>query len=424
MEPKETLAVDEIDLSDLEGFWTLPVEEREGAFVTLRRERPMAFFAEPEATFVPTGPGYWALTRYGDVVEASRRPQDFCSGRGSTSIPDLPPEFLEYYGGMINADDPKHARLRRIVSRAFTPRRLHDLEEAVQRMAGAIVDEVAERGECDFVTEVAAPLPLRIICDMMGVPASQYQFVLDRTNIILGATDPEFVADLDQLYGALLTAGAELGELVRELGRSCREEPTGDVTSALVNAELDGERLSFDELASFFILLVVAGNETTRNAITWGMLTLDQHPDQRAAWAADFDGLAATAVDEIVRWASPVIQMRRTATRDTLLGGHQFHEGDKVLLFYSSANRDDAVFDAPYRFDLRRPDNRHVGFGGYGPHFCLGAHLARREITVMFRELLHRLPDLHVAGEPQRLRSNFINGIKHLPCAGGTARAG
>jgi cytochrome P450 len=417
VQPKASLPLDQIDLSDLEGFWTLPLEEREGAFATLRRERPIAFFAEPQLDFAPSGRGYYALTRYRDVVEASRHPEVYCSGRGSTSIPDLPPEFLEYYGGMINADDPRHARLRRIVSRAFTPKRLQALEGAVAAAAEAIVDRVVQQGECDFAKDVASELPLRIICDMMGIPPSQYGFVLERTNLILGPGDPDLVAERQGIYAALLTAGAELGELMRDLGRAREESPTDDVTSALVNAEIDGERLSFDELASFFILLVVAGNETTRNAISWSLVALDQHPDQRRQWAADFDALAPTAVEEIVRWATPVIQMRRTVTRDTTLSGQRLEEGDKVLLFYNSANRDEEVFEDPFLFDLRRADNRHVGFGGYGPHYCLGAHLARREVTVMWRELFRRVPDIHATAEPDRLRSNFINGIKHLPCA-------
>ena len=205
--------------------------------------------------------------------------------------------------------------------------------------------------------------------------------------------------------------------MMSELGAHKRRHPGDDLTSALVTAELDGERLTDQELASFFILLLAAGNETTRNAITHALMALCTYPDQRALWAADFEAIAPTAVEEIVRWATPVIFMRRTATRDAVVGGHQFHEGDKCILFYNSANRDERVFPDPYRFDVRRDPNFHVGFGGPGPHFCLGAHLARREITVMFRELFNRLPDIHVTGEPDRLRSGFINGIKHLPVA-------
>jgi len=420
MEPKQSLELDQIDLSDL-GFWTRPREEREGAFKTLREQRPLAFFAEPPFEFAPPGPGYYAVTRHADVLEASRRPEDFSSARGATSIPDLPPEFNEAFGSMINMDDPRHTRLRRIVAGAFTPRMLRQVEDSVQRAASAIVDDLVARGECDFVTDVAAPLPLKIICDMMGIPESDYATVFTRSNVILGAGDPEYVADQADIMTALLTAGAELMQLVQELGAYRVEHPTDDLTSALINASVDGEKLTSEELGSFFVLLVVAGNETTRNAISHGLEQLSLHPDQRAAWAADFERMAPAAVEEIVRWASPVIWMRRSATRDTTLGGRPVHEGDKLLLLYASANRDELVFDDPYRFDLRRQPNDHVGFGGPGPHFCLGAHLARREITVMFRELLGRTPGIHMTGEPDRLRSNFINGIKHLPCSVGAA---
>jgi cytochrome P450 len=250
----------------------------------------------------------------------------------------------------------------------------------------------------------------------MGIPASEYRFVFDRTNIILGAGDPEYVADFADIVPATLQAGQELVSLVEDLVRVRKEHPTDDLTSALVHAEVDGEKLTPTEIGSFFVLLVAAGNETTRNAISHGMKALCDHPDQRAAWSKDFAALAPTAVEEIVRWASPLIHFRRTATRDTELSGQKIRAGEKVVMFYSSANRDEAVFAEPYRFDVRRQPNDHVGYGGPGPHFCLGAHLARREITVMFRELFRRLPDLQITGEPSYLLSFFINGIKHLPC--------
>ena len=419
MEPKQTLAVDEIDLSDLE-FWTLPAEEREGAFKTLREQRPVAFFDEPDPEGLPPGfrgSGYYAVTRHADVLEASRQPEVFSSAQGATNIFDMPPEFLEFFGSMINLDDPRHARLRRIVSAGFTPKMLRQVEDSVQHVAAGIVDRVIDRGECDFVTEVAARLPLQIICDMMGIPASHYETIFEKSNIILSMGDPEYIPEGADIAATLLGAGAELSQLVQDLGAHRRDHPTDDLTSALVNASVDGERLDPGELGSFFILLVVAGNETTRNAISHALHQLTEYPDQRAAWAADIDGVAPTAVEEIVRWASPVIWMRRTATRDTTLGGQPVEEGAKLLLFYSSANRDEAVFPDPFAFDLRRSPNDHVGFGGPGPHFCLGAHLARREITVMWRELLLRVPDIHATAEPDRLRSSFINGIKHLPCA-------
>lgn len=404
------------DLSDVSGFWTAPLAERAAAFAELRARPGLPFFAEPVLDPLPPGPGFFAATRLDDVVEASRRPDLFTSGAGATNIVDLPPPMLEFFGSMINVDDPRHARLRRIVSRGFTPRRLADLQASVDATARRIVDDIAEVGTADVVADVAARLPLRIVCDLMGVPESQHRFVLDRSNTILGATDPEYVAEQSDIITALMTAGWELAELMRELAAVRTATPTDDLTSALVNAEIDGERLTPDELASFFILLVVAGNETTRNAISWGVHLLSEHPDQRAAWAADIDGLAGTAVEEIVRWASPVVFMRRTLARDGELGGERLPAGAKVALFYWSADRDEAHFADPERFDVRRDPNPHVGFGGPGPHFCLGAHLARREITAMFRELLVRLPDLRTTAPPRRLQSMFINGVKSLPC--------
>ena len=350
------------------------------------------------------------------MLDASRQPELFCSGKGS-NIGDMPEPFLEFFGSMINMDDPRHARMRRIVSKGFTPRHLAGLQESVEQRAKVIVDELIEKGKVDFVTEVAATLPLAIICDMMGIPESQHEFVFSRTNVILGAGDPEYAPsdDINDVVMALLTAGSELSQLVTELGAERRANPTDDLTSALVNADVDGELLDDTELGSFFVLLVVAGNETTRNAISHGMHQLTVNPDEKAKWIADFEGVAPTAVEEIVRWASPVIHFRRTVTRDgAQLGDHTFSEGDKVVLFHNSANRDEAVFTDPYRFDVARDPNPHTGFGGPGPHFCLGAHLARREITVMFRELLTRVPDIAAVGEPDRLLSNFIHGIKHL----------
>jgi cytochrome P450 len=418
LEPKLPASVDDVDLSQIE-FWMLPIEEREGAFALLRREKPVAFHEEfdpPPELPLPKGPGYWSLTRHADVVDASRRSDVFCSGQG-INIPDLPPELNEFFGSMISMDDPRHGRLRRIVSRGFTPKALAQLEYDVKRRATEVVDRVIDEGECDFVTELAAPLPLGIICDLMGIPASQTQFVFDQTNVILGLGDPEYVSPGTNPLAAALNAGSALAQLMNELAKERRENPKDDLTSRLLNAELDGESLTDQELASFFILLVVAGNETTRNAISHGMKALCDHPDERRKWAEDFDGIAPTAIEEIVRWSTPVIHFRRTATRDTEIGGQAIREGEKAVLWYNSANRDEAVFDEPQRFDVTRSPNEHVGFGGPGAHHCLGANLARREITVMFRELLQRLPDLEITGEPDRLRSNFIHGIKRMPCS-------
>ena len=419
MKPQTVLSADEINLSDLQ-FWARPLEEREGAFLTLRRERPMAFFKEPDmeaVDWIEPGPGYWAVTRHADILEASRTPRIFSSAAGATSIVDLPEMFLEFFGSMINMDDPKHLRLRKLVNSGFTPRRLAAIEADVESAARSVIDGVIEKGECDFVTDISAPFPIRIICDMVGIPESQRGFVFDRTNIILGAGDPEYVPEGSDIGAVLLGAAADLTELMKDLRAHRLKSPTNDLTSILVQAEIDGDRLTEQELASFFILLVSAGNETTRNAISHGMKALSDYPDQRAIWQQDFEAVAPTAVEEIVRWASPVIFMRRTTTRPAELGGQKLDAGEKLLLFYGSGNRDEAVFDEPFRFDVRRNPNEHVGFGGPGPHFCMGANLARREIRVMFRELFERLPDLEITGPPECLASNFIHGIKHMPCA-------
>ena len=426
MEPVEALSVSEIDLADW-GFWERPPAEREGAWRTLRRERPVAWFGEPRwfepepgdppvpVEFAPMA-GFWVATRMAEVAEISRHPEIYLSGPGAVSILDLPPELVEYFAGMISTDNPRHARLRRIVSQAFSPRMIGRIEDHIGQVARRIVDHVAPLGRCDFVADVAAPLPLEVICQMMGVPPDRYADAFRCSNVILSNGDPEYVAVGTHPLSAILDAGVELTAMMEEIAAARAAEPTDDLTSALVHGNIDGESLSHAELASFFILLLTAGNETTRNAIAHGLVALTEHPEARAIWQADVAGITPTAVDEIVRWASPVIWMRRTLAVDTELAGQSLHAGDKLLVLYSSANRDEAVFDDPYAFDVRRSPNPHVGFGAPGPHFCLGAHLARREIGVMFTELFGRLGDIEATGEPDRLRSNFVNGVKHLEC--------
>jgi methyl-branched lipid omega-hydroxylase len=290
-------------------------------------------------------------------------------------------------------------------------------EDDVQRAAAVIVDDLLATGPCDFVSQVSARLPLKIICDMMGIGDEHYEMVLRNTNVILAGADPEFVSeDMNTAITQILTAGSDLAALVTNLSSEREGNPGEDLISALATANVDGEKLTPAELASFFVLLVVAGNETTRTALSHALVLLTDRPDQRDLLLADFEGRIAGAVEEIVRYVSPVIWMRRSVTRDAVVNGHQYHEGDKCAMFYWSANRDESVFDDPLRFDISRSPNPHVGFGGAGPHFCLGAHLARPEITVMLRELLRRVPDVRAAGEPDRLLSSFINGIKHLPC--------
>ncbi|MFC9973009.1 cytochrome P450 [Spirillospora sp. NPDC127200] len=422
-----TLTHDEINLSDLD-FWSLPRREREAAFAALRAREHPTFFRELKLPFIRNGAGYYALVRHADVVEASRNAEVFSSEPCSNSIADLPPYLAKYFGSMINMDDPRHAKIRRIVSRAFTPRVLAKLETDLQATATRIVDDLLREGPGDFVSQVAARLPVQVICDMMGIAPKDRPMVYSRTNIILGIGDPEYsgghrfaeqgITRGSVLYGLAqgLSAGYELNHLAMKLARRRRRDPGDDLVSALVTANIDGESLTDQEIGSFFILLVVAGNETTRNAMTHGLRLLTRNPDQRELLLGDFDGRIAGAVEEIVRMATPVIQFRRTLTRDHEMNGHEYKAGDKVLLFYNSANRDEAVFEDPHAFDITRSPNPHVGFGGPGPHFCLGANLARREITVMFRELFTRVPEIRSTGRPDRLYSNFINGIKHQPC--------
>ncbi|MDZ4827903.1 MAG: cytochrome P450 [Actinomycetota bacterium] len=420
--PTTSLALDEIWLGDFEQ-WLRP--DRDGIFAKLRAEAPVSFHAEPEPPPdipYPQGPGFWAVTRYADVMQVSRDPDTFHSAP-TTTIADIPPEIAEWLGSMINMDTPKHTKLRLIVNRGFTPRQVAKIEESVRTLAREIVDRVAPRGECDFVTEIAAALPLEIICDMMGIPREDTKRIFELTNTILGVGDPEYVQTLEQL----MSAGMELFQYGLALAQDRVDNPRDDITTTLMQAEIEDEngthRLETSDLGSFFLLLVAAGNETTRNAISHGMRALSENPEQRDIWAADFEAVSATAVEEIVRWATPVISFRRTPTRDTVVGGQEIKAGEKVVMFYNSANRDEAAFPDPFRFDVTRTPNEHVGFGAGGPHFCLGANLARREIKIMFEELFRRLPDIEITGEPDMLQSSFIHGIKRMPCAWHTVRA-
>jgi cytochrome P450 len=354
----------DIDLSSFE-FWLQPEAFRDGAFRTLRAESPVHWcegYQPVEGGFPTDGRGYWSLSRYDDIWQASRNPQLFCSGRGGVNIGDLPQEIAEFFGSMIAMDDPKHARLRGIVQKGFTPKTVSQVETYVRTKAATIVDNLLETfpdGECDFVENVAAPLPLQIICEMMGIPASDEKQVFAWTNVILGVGDPEYGATFEQL----MTASIELNQYALDLGADRLANPRDDITSTLMHAEVDGDRLTTQEFASFFILLVVAGNETTRNAISWGMKALTDFPDQRRIWFEDYEATARTAIEEIVRWASPVIHFRRTVTADTEIRGVPIAEGDKVVFWYCSANRDEEAFPDPYQFDVRREPNAQVGYG-------------------------------------------------------------
>jgi cholest-4-en-3-one 26-monooxygenase len=375
------------------------------AFAQLRRESPIVWQTEPE------GPGYWAVTRYEDIVTVSNDNVLFSSHLGGTNLEDLPPDGLALVRTMmVNMDPPQHTKYRRLVSTGFTPRMIAALEPHVREITRGIVDSVAERGECDFVTDVAARLPLHVIAEMMGVPPEMHQQVFDWSNQLIGFTDPEYHTTPETGQQAAMQMFLYANTLAVER----KSKPRTDLISVLINADVEGERLSEAEFDGFFLLLAVAGNETTRNLMSGAMVALMDHPDQRQRLIDD-PSLMTTAVEEFLRWVSPLIYFRRTLSRDTEVGGQAMLAGDKIAMYYPSANRDEAIFENPDVFDVSRSPNPHMAFGGGGNHFCLGASLARLEIKCMFEELLARLPDMELAGPVSRLRSNFINGIKHIP---------
>ena len=353
------------------------------------------------------------VTTFDHVHQASRHPEVFSSVPASTTLADIDPAVAEFAGSMIALDDPRHQRLRSIVNRAFTPKMVARIEENVRTRARRLVGDLVANhpdGQADFVEAVSGPLPLQIICDMMGIPEEDEPKVFHWTTVLLGAGDEEVAHDRDELIAVVL----ELAAYGTALAEARRAQPADDLTTNLVQADVDGERLTSAEIASFFILLSGAGNETTRNAISHGMVALSRYPDEKARWWADFDGVANTAVEEIVRWAAPVIFMRRNLTEDVELGGVRMKAGDKVSMWYNSADRDETRFDNPWHFDVTRNPNPHFGYGAGGAHFCLGANLARREIRVAFEELRRQVPDIVAIEEPAILRSAFIHGIKRL----------
>ena len=371
----------------------------------LRHEHPVYWHEETD------GPGFFAFTRHADVVRINQDNVTFSSHRRTALINELPEaELAQQQLMMLNMDRPIHTRYRLLVNKGFTPRMVGRLEARARQMTNNIIDNVCERGECDFVTDVAAELPLQIIAELLGVPQADRHLVFNWSNRMIGQEDPEYQLSPE----APAEAAIELYAYAHQLVADKRANPHDDLMSVLTSVEVEGERLSELELDLFFLLLTVAGNETTRNLISHGQLALMEHPDQRDKLLANPD-LLPSAIEEMLRWASPVMHFRRTVTTDTEVGGQPLKDGDKVVIWYISANRDEAVFDDSYTFDIARQPNPHVAFGGGGPHFCLGANLARLEIRVMFDELLKRAPDMQLAGEVSRLRSNFINGIKHLP---------
>lgn len=345
----------------------------------------------------------------------NRLAEVFSSNKGGTQIHTPPADDVQAQiqrdSIMLDMDPPKHTRYRLLVNKGFTPRMIGLLESYLENRTRVIVDRVCETGSCDFVTELSSELPLQAIAEMMGIPLEDRGKIFDWTNRMIGSSDPEFAAGPDDVAEAF----TELYTYSHELQQQRRDLPTDDIVTTLLNAEVEGDKLSEFEFDMFFLLLCVAGNETTRNTISHGMHGFMTNPEQWQHFRSDTEGTMALAMEEVLRWATPVMHFRRTATRDYTLGGTKISEGDKVVMWHISANRDERAFEEPFRFDISRNPNDHVAFGGGGPHFCLGANLARMEMRLLFRELANRLGDMSLDGDPQYLRSNFIGGIKHMP---------
>ncbi len=399
---------DGIDLWDMDAFQR---QEHHEMLERLRETDPGLHFVDEG----DNGPGFWAVTRLEHLREVNRHPEVFSSNKGGTQMqePAENDEMDQFQRDalMLSMDPPKHTRYRRIVSRGFTPRMINLLEDYLQNRTDMIIDNVCEKGHAEFVTELSAELPLQAIAEMMGIPLEDRKRIFDWTNSLIGASDPDFAQDEDDAMGAM----AELFAYSNALQKQRRDTPADDIITTLLSADVDGEKLDEMEFDTFFMLLCVAGNETTRNSVSRGMHGFFEFPDQWELYRSDPDRYADGMVEEVVRWATPVLNFRRQALQDYEIGGVKIKEGDKVVMWHIAANRDPRAFDDPWTFDITRSPNDHVGFGGGGPHFCLGANLARMEIRLMFKGLAERLPDIRLAGDLAYLRSNFIGGIKAMP---------
>jgi cholest-4-en-3-one 26-monooxygenase len=401
------MELNEIDLTDSRNFVSAVPHEW---FAELRRQSPVYWHEEAE------GPGFWCVTKYDDCVNVNRDYEHFSSAKRATFLWEMPDDQIEQLRlMMLNMDPPLHTRYRRLVNKGFTPRMVNRLEQKIHETADTIIDAVIEKGQADFVTDISAELPLQVIADLLGVPQADRHNMFDWSNRMIGQEDPEFqtTASGEEFANE---AAMELYAYAAELFAKKKANPTDDLMSVLSSVEVDGDKLSELELELFFLLLTVAGNETTRNLISGAMHTFFQNPDQWQRLVAD-RSLLPSATEEMLRYVTPVMNFRRQSTGPVEIRGQHIEEDQKVVFFHISANRDEDVFEDPDKFDIGRTPNPHMAFGGGGPHFCLGANLARMEIRVMFEHLLDRMPDLRLDGEAQRLQSAFINGVKHLPIA-------
>jgi cytochrome P450 len=408
-------AYDAIDLSS-RAFWATTAAERERSFAVLRAERPVSWHPPVEDALMqdPDDPGYWAVTRRADIVSVSRNNEVFLSGKG-VIFENVPVELLEASQSFLAMDPPRHTKLRKLVSAAFTPRQVRRIEDSIKSNAKTIVEELRAAGSgADFVDRCAKELPIRTLSDMVGIPESEREHMAHATDAMVSWADPAYLDGRNPLE-VLVENQMYVHQVAGALAAERREHPGEDLFSGLVNAEVDGDRLSDADVAAFFVLLAVAANDTTRQTTSHAMKALTDFPDQRAWLLEDFDNRIGTAVEEFVRWATPVMTFRRTAAMDVDLGGQTIRAGEKVVMFYPSGNWDSEAFDHPERFDLGRNPNPHVGFGGGGVHFCLGAHVARAQLRAIFGELLRQLPEIQ-AGDPTYVAGNFIHAVRSMPC--------
>jgi len=408
-------AYDPIDLSS-RAFWSTTAQEREGSFAELRAERPVSWHPPVEDALMtdPDDPGYWALTRRDDIVAVSRNNEVFLSGKG-VMFENVPEELLEAAQSFLAMDPPRHTFLRKLVSAAFTPRQVRRIEDSIQANAKIVVDELKTAGSgADFVELCAKELPIRTLSDMVGIPESDRQRVAHAADAMVSWADPVYLNGRNPME-VLFEAQIYIHQVAFGLAAERREHPGDDLFSSLVTAEVDGDRLADADIAAFFVLLSVAGNDTTRQTTSHALKALTDFPDQRAWLLEDFDNRIGCAIEEFIRFATPVMTFRRTAATDFEVSGQTIRAGEKVVMLYPSGNWDTEVFEHPERLDLSRSPNPHVGFGGGGVHFCLGAHVARAQLRAIFGELLRQLPDIQ-AGEPVYVPGNFIHGIRSMPC--------
>ncbi|MCV7386090.1 cytochrome P450 [Mycolicibacter longobardus] len=406
---------DPIDLSS-RAFWSGTAAERERSFAVLRAERPVSWHPPVEDAMLndPDDPGYWAVTRHADIVTVSRTNEVFLSGKG-VQFENFPAELLETTQSFLAMDPPRHTKLRKLATAAFTPRQVRRIEDSIKASAKAIVEELKAAGSgADFVDYCAKELPLRTLSDMMGIPDSERAQVAHAADALVSANDPVYLDGRNPLE-VMFESVTYLHQVAGTLAVQRRERPGDDLFSSLVNTEVDGDRLTDAEVAAYFVLLAVAGNDTTRQTTSHALKALTDFPGQRAWLLEDFDRRIGMAVEEFIRYATPVMTFRRTAATDYELGGQTIRAGDKVAMFYASGNWDEAVFDQPDRLDLSRDPNPHLGFGGGGQHYCLGTHVARAQLRAIFGELLRELPDIE-AGDPAYVAGSFIHGIRAMPC--------